>query len=67
MEQNMMHELSFLGIYISPLVPILVCAVIGAVFSMVLLNKTGLSRYFANPPWVFAALCIIYTCLLFRT
>ena len=50
----MPHELALVGIYFSPLLPIVLFGILGAL----------LSGWFANPPWVFMALIVIYVCLL---
>lgn len=60
----MPHELALLGVYFSPFLPIVLFAVLGALATAFLLNRTGLSGWFANPPWVFAALIALYVCLL---
>ncbi|MFR1533250.1 MAG: DUF1656 domain-containing protein [Bilophila wadsworthia] len=38
--------------------------ILGALATAFVLNRTGLSGWFANPPWVFMALIVIYVCLL---
>lgn len=60
----MPHELSCMGVYFSPFLPVVPLGVLGALGTAFLLNKSGLSRWFANPPWVFVALIVIYICLL---
>ena len=60
----MPHELALVGIYFSPLLPIVLFGILGALATAFVLNRTGLSGWFANPPWVFMALIVIYVCLL---
>ncbi len=60
----MPHELAFLGMYVSPLLPIALLGILGALATALVLNRSGLSGWFANPPWVFVALIVIYVCLL---
>lgn len=52
----MPHELALVGIYFSPLLPIVLFGILGALATAFVLNRTGLSGWFANPPWVFMAL-----------
>ena len=59
----MPHELALVGIYFSPLLPIVLFGILGALATAFVLNRTGLSGWFANPPWVFMALIVIYVCL----
>ena len=49
----MPHELALVGIYFSPLLPIVLFGILGALATAFVLNRTGLSGWFANPPWVF--------------
>ena len=60
----MPHELDLAGIYVSPVVLIIPAALAAAVLTAVVLNLTHLSRFLANPPWVFIALFVLYSCLL---
>ena len=60
----MPHELALWGVYSSPFLPIVMLGVLGALATAFVLNATGLSRWFANPPWVFMALIVIYVCIL---
>lgn len=48
----MPHELALVGIYFSPLLPIVLFGILGALATAFVLNRTGLSGWFANPPWV---------------
>ena len=59
----MPHELALVGIYFSPLLHSAVWHS-GRAGDAFVLNRTGLSGWFANPPWVFMALIVIYVCLL---
>lgn len=63
-EVHMPHELSLLGVYVSPLFLEIPAGVAGAVITALLLNRLGWSRFFANPPWVFVSFVAIYICLL---
>ncbi|MFQ8737337.1 MAG: DUF1656 domain-containing protein [Bilophila wadsworthia] len=59
----MLHELALVGIYFSPLLPIVLLGILGA-GDGVCVEPYRLSGWFANPPWVFMALIVIYVCLL---
>ncbi|MEG2139313.1 MAG: DUF1656 domain-containing protein [Bilophila sp.] len=60
----MPHELSVLGVFFSPFLPILLCGIGIGTFVFWLLVRFGVNSFFANPPWVFLALVVIATCLL---
>ena len=60
----MPHELALMGIYFFAVPPIVLFGILGALATAFVLNRTGLSGWFANPPWVFMALIAIYVCLL---
>ncbi len=63
----MPHELSFLGVFFSPLV--LSCFFGFSLAALVgtLMARLGWLRFFANPPWVITAVGIIIICLLSMT
>lgn len=60
----MPHELSLMGVSFSPFLPVLLGGLASGGLVFGLLVRLSLSRYFANPPWVFLALVTIATCLL---
>lgn len=43
----MPHELALVGIYFSPLLPIVLFGILGALATAFVLNRTGLSGWFA--------------------
>lgn len=59
----MPHELALFGVYISPLLPACFAGFGLAALTGWALAHAGFLRYFANPPWVIAALGVIYVCL----
>lgn len=59
----MPHELALFGVYFSPLLAVVPAGVAAALVTAVVLNLTGISAWFANPPWVFLALIVIYICI----
>lgn len=62
----MPHELSFIGIYFSPLLANLVLGFMLSLGTAFILNYFRLSRFFGYPPLVFVSLVVLYTCLLSR-
>lgn len=60
----MPHELSLMGVFFSPFLPVLLGGLVSGGLLFGLLIHLGLNRFFANPPWVFLALVTIATCLL---
>ena len=60
----MFHETALYGVLFSPFIlPAILAAVAAAVFSSVM-ERTGWSRFFFNPPWVTLAFGTICFCLL---
>ena len=64
MTNNYPHELSLSDACFSPLLPVVFLAFLGAVFTVMLLNKLKLSRFFYAPPYVFIAIMILYMVLI---
>lgn len=62
----MPHELSVFGVYISPLLVVLVISSLLAVVTVWGLNYTRLSRYLRLHQWIFFVIIVIYGCLLGR-
>lgn len=62
----MPHELSVFGVYISPLLVVLVISSLLAVVTVWVLNYTRLSRYLRLHQWIFFVIIVIYGCLLGR-
>lgn len=58
------HELAIGDVYLSPLLPVIALALIGAWITIVLLNKFRLSRYIMFPSSTFLALMACYMLLL---
>jgi len=54
------HELSIGDVYFSPLLPVVFLAFLGAVITVVILNRLKLSRWFYAPPYVFIAIMALY-------
>jgi hypothetical protein len=54
------HELAAGDVYFSPLLPVLFFAFLGAVVTVIILNKLKLSRWFYAPPYVFIAIMALY-------
>ena len=59
--QNIPHEFTIGGVYLPPLLPASMLAVLLAWSTVMLLNRYRLTRFFNYPPMVFIALAIIYT------
>lgn len=55
------HEFSISGIYVSPLLVASVLGLLAALLTAKLLNRYRLSSYFFYPPLVLVALMIIYS------
>ena len=64
MANNYPHELSLSDVYFSPILPVIFFAFLGAVFTVLLLNKLKLSRFFYAPPYVFIAIMTLYMILI---
>jgi uncharacterized membrane protein YfcA len=58
------HELAVGDIYLSPLLPAVALALIGAWITITVLNKFRLSRYIMLPSTTFLALIVCYMLLL---
>ncbi len=58
------HELAVGDVYLSPLLPVIALALIGAWITITVLNKIRLSRYIMFPSTTFLALMICYMLLL---
>ncbi|MBW2477272.1 MAG: DUF1656 domain-containing protein [Deltaproteobacteria bacterium] len=58
------HELNIGGIYLPPLLVAALLGVILTVFTVLVLNRYRISRYFYKPELVFIALLVIYTILI---
>ena len=58
------HELAIGDVYLSPLLPVVALALIGAWMTIMVLNKVRLSRYIMLPSSTFLALMICYMLLL---
>ena len=64
MFENIPVEISFGGIYMPPLLLLVLCGVMSAYGITVILNRTDLSRYFWFPPLAFVALTLLMTSLI---
>ena len=60
------HELSLGDVYFSPILPVMFLSFLGAVITVLLLNKLKLSRYLYAPPYVFVAIMTLYMVLIDR-
>ena len=58
------HELAIGDVYLSPLLPVIGIALIGAWITIIILNKLRLSRYLVFPSSTFLALMACYMLLL---
>ena len=58
------HELALGDIYLSPLLPVFVIALLGAWLSTLVLNKLRLSRYIVFPSTTFLTLMLLYMLLM---
>ncbi|WP_294955446.1 DUF1656 domain-containing protein [Sulfurovum sp.] len=64
MTNSFPHELSLGDVYFSPILPVVFFAFLGAVFTVLLMNKLKLSRFFYAPPYVFIAIMTLYIILI---
>jgi hypothetical protein len=64
MFENIPVEISFGGIYMPPLLLVVLFGVLSAYGITVILNRTDLSRYFWFPPLAFVALTLLMTSLI---
>jgi hypothetical protein len=58
------HELAIGDVYLSPVLPVIGIALVGAWITVILLNKLRLSRYLVFPSSTFLALIACYMLLL---
>ncbi len=58
------HELEFFGIYLAPLVVVIIVAFLATLLTAMVANKIGLARYFAAPKYAFLAMVVIYMLLI---
>lgn len=58
------HELSFAGLYFSPILLASILGILAAMATAHVLDRFRLSRYFANPPAVLLAIGVIYTIVI---
>ncbi len=58
------HELSLGDVYFSPILPVVILAFLMAVFTVGILNKLKLSRYFYAHSYVFISIVIFYILLI---
>ena len=58
------HELALGDVYLSPLLPVFVIALLGAWLSTLVLNKLRLSRYIVFPSTTFLTLMLLYMLLM---
>ncbi|MGR5238790.1 DUF1656 domain-containing protein [Vibrio alfacsensis] len=56
----MPHELSWGDVYFSPLLSVLLLAITATWITVILLNKTRLSRFIAFPSLTFIAIVVLY-------
>ncbi|GAB6038593.1 hypothetical protein JCM15519_31520 [Fundidesulfovibrio butyratiphilus] len=57
-------EVNIGGVYIPPLLLSFIFGLLITYFVAQLLNRHGMSRYFAAPHLVFVAFVVVFTCLL---
>jgi uncharacterized membrane protein YfcA len=60
------HELALGDVYFSPILPVIFFAFLGAVLTVMVLNRLKLSRFFYAPPYVFIAIMTLYMLLIDR-
>jgi hypothetical protein len=58
------HELAIGDVYLSPVLPVISIALVGAWITVIILNKLRLSRYLVFPSSTFLALIACYMLLL---
>jgi len=64
MIENIPVEISFGGVYFPPIFFVIVFGVIGAFVITSVLNRTGLSKHFWNPPLAFLAISAIISAII---
>ncbi len=60
----MPHELSWGDVYFSPFLLVLILAVTATWITVIILNKTRLSRFIAFPSLTFIAIMVFYVVLI---
>ena len=58
------HELRVSDVYFSPVLPVVVLAFLGALVTVLIMNKLKLSRFFYAPQYVFIAIMVLYMILI---
>ncbi|HIP18715.1 MAG TPA: DUF1656 domain-containing protein [Sulfurovum sp.] len=58
------HELSLGDVYYSPVLLVAFLSFLGALLTVMVLNKLKLSRYFYAPSYVFVAIMALYVVLI---
>jgi len=58
------HELSLGDVYYSPVLLVAFLSFLGALLTVIVLNKLKLSRYFYAPSYVFVAIMTLYVVLI---
>ena len=64
MLESIPAEVAFGGVYFPPLFFVIIMGVISAYGVTVVLNRTGVSKYFWHPPLAFMALILLMTALI---
>ncbi len=64
MTNSFPHELSIGDVYYSPLLLVAFLAFIGALITVMVLNKLKLTRYLYAPSYVFISILILYIVLI---
>ncbi len=57
-------EFAIGGVYMPPLLIAGLLGIVAATITASLLNRVRLSRFVANPPLVYIAIAVIYTCVI---
>ena len=66
MSENYPHELAIGDVYFTPFLAIFLLSFFATLFTVVLLNKLKLARYFYAPQYVFLAIMVLYALLIDR-
>jgi len=64
MTNHFVHELQFGDVYVTPLLIVIIIAFFATLFSVIILNKTRLSKWVFMPQYVFIAIMTFYTLLI---
>ena len=64
MSNPFVHELQFGDVYVTPLLVVGIIAFFATVFTVVILNKTKLSKWVFMPQYVFLAIMTLYVLLI---